>query len=377
MSQAQEFSLEAVRTDGWFDRLGQGIGGFRVLCEVVGENFFAFSIITGARITSLTVDRRNPDETVVEFTVGGAGDSDDVMAQRLALPDFRKRLVAALLVHSETGPFPQRDTDTEALQLHIGVRFLLLAPLFGYSLQSLRRESDISWLRVLVDGQEETFELSSFQQRLLRHVREEFERLQSPRRSTIDLGNIALAQEACERGEWMAVLQLLGAWPAPLAIYLRTPEGQRMEREPSEMIAKGLGLLAVAWVQLGEVTKAEEVFRLAVQYGRDSAVSGEIFFAFGSALFNDTRPGQAIGLLRRALALGMDGDKVYPLLARAFRLRHRYVAARACWLMALQAGVPLDEVEDELSLVNAVLGSTVDKVPIDLPDDEEPNDAAD
>ena len=53
-----EFELDSVRTDGWFERIGEGIGSFQALCEIVGERFFAFSIIVGARITALTVDHR-------------------------------------------------------------------------------------------------------------------------------------------------------------------------------------------------------------------------------------------------------------------------------------------------------------------------------
>ena len=51
----KEFSLDALRTDGWFERIGEGIGSFHALCEIVGERFLAFSIIVGARITALTV----------------------------------------------------------------------------------------------------------------------------------------------------------------------------------------------------------------------------------------------------------------------------------------------------------------------------------
>jgi len=72
MSEAKtrEFDLDAIRTDGWFERIGEGIGSFQALCEIVGERFFAFSIIVGARITALTVDRRNPDLSLVDFVVG-------------------------------------------------------------------------------------------------------------------------------------------------------------------------------------------------------------------------------------------------------------------------------------------------------------------
>ena len=63
------YSLDSLRTDGWFERIGEGIGSFQALCEIVGERFFAFSIIVGARITALTIDRRSPDQTLVDGNV--------------------------------------------------------------------------------------------------------------------------------------------------------------------------------------------------------------------------------------------------------------------------------------------------------------------
>ena len=100
MTQTQVFSLDAVRTDGWFERIGQSIGSFHALCDIVGERFFAFSMITGARITALTVDRRNPDQTAVDFSVGADTEDAEPQVQRLNLPDFRRRLAAA----RATGP---------------------------------------------------------------------------------------------------------------------------------------------------------------------------------------------------------------------------------------------------------------------------------
>jgi hypothetical protein len=61
------------------------------------------------------------------------------------------------------------------------------------------------------------------------------------------------------------VLELLGAWPAPLAIFLRTPEGQLLNQETRALIARGLGLLGSACISLGETGKGEEVLRLLLQ----------------------------------------------------------------------------------------------------------------
>ena len=97
----REFDLDAVRTDGWFERIGEGIGSFQALCEIIGERFFAFSIIVGARITALTVDRRNPDLSLVDFVVGVGETDEGLEPQRLTLADFRRRLVGALLVEDD------------------------------------------------------------------------------------------------------------------------------------------------------------------------------------------------------------------------------------------------------------------------------------
>src|SRR5436190_23912119 len=116
MQSPRVFSLQAVRTDGWFERIGEGIGSFQALCEIIGERFFAFAMITGARITAVTVDRRNPENTIVDFSVGGGVEEEPTDVQRLTLSDFRRRLVGALLAEEVQAPAPLRETDPEALQ---------------------------------------------------------------------------------------------------------------------------------------------------------------------------------------------------------------------------------------------------------------------
>jgi hypothetical protein len=353
----REFDLDAVRTDGWFERIGEGIGSFQALCEIIGERFFAFSIIVGARITALTVDRRNPDLSLVDFVVGLGDAEDGLEPQRLTLADFRRRLVGALLVEDDKpAPQPTRDTEIEVIQLYIGVRYLLLAPLYGYSLRKLQLEGEGGQLVVLHDGVEERHDLDALRFRIRALVREELERVTSGSRNAIDLSKVTEAEAAALRKDWARVVQLLGTWPAPLAIFLRTPEGQLLTADARALIAKGLGLLGSACVHLNEIEQAEEVFRIGIQYAQEGVAAADLFRRLGEALLQNDRPGEAIGPLRRALAFGGAAGEVMPPLARAFIRRRKWVAAYACLRDALEAGVSERDLAEELLQVEGVLG---------------------
>jgi len=339
MSEPRQFSLEAVRTDGWFERIGETIGSFQALCDIIGPQFFAFAMITGARITALTVDRRVPDNTMVEFTVGDESDEGGEN-QSVTLGEFRKRLVAALVQEEPIPKAPQRETDIESLQQHIGVRYLLLAPLFGYGLRKLNVEGEGSRLEVLHDGVEETYPLSAFRARMRTHVRQEFERVsRSQRDGAIDLARVAEAEDAAAGSDWNRVIELLGTWPAPLAIFLRTPEGQALGDEARQTVARGLALLGSACVELSEFEKAEEILRLAVQYTGEGPAAADVYFRLGLALLAHSRPGEAIGPLRRAVALQDSLLDVWPALGKAFLERKRNMAALAAAHAGLQRGV--------------------------------------
>lgn len=369
MPNDREFNLEAVRTDGWFERIGEGIGSFQALCEIVGEAFFAFSMITGARITALTVDRRNPDNTIVDFVVGAPADDEPADPQRLTLGDFRQRLVGALLTDDTSAPPPDRSSDkdenVEALQQHIGVRYLLLAPIYGYSLRKLvisgPAKDPTSTLVLLHDGDEQTLELSEFRARVRTHVREELERASMGQRSAIDLTKVGEAELAAEGGDHTRVLQLLASWPAPLAIFLRTPEGQMLAPEARSLIAKGLGLLGTACVELGEPQQGEEVLRLGIQYAQDGPVASDLFRRLGHAMIGTGRPGEAIGPLRRSISLGASPKLVWPMLAKAFLDRERYLAALTCVREARAAGVEEPDLVQELQRIEEKLGAALTK----------------
>jgi Flp pilus assembly protein TadD len=125
------------------------------------------------------------------------------------------------------------------------------------------------------------------------------------------------------------------------------------------LIAKGLGLLGTACVKLGEEHQGEEVLRLAVQYAQDGAAAAEIFRRLGEAQLDDGRSGEAIGPLRRAANLGAPPKQIWPLLAKAFVHRKRFVAALAAIREARSAGVADSEMLDEIRQIESSLGTAL------------------
>lgn len=358
----RNFPLESIRTDGWFERIGEGIGSFQTLCEVIGPRFFAFAMIAGARIMALTIDRRSPDDTVVEFVV--AGDETEMResaSQKLPLREFRRRLVSALVTEEPTGPPPTRLMDVEGIQRHIGVRYLLLAPIFGYALVALTCDAYGSMLRARRDGVEEVYELDEFRTRIRMHVREELQRsMQGSGRGSIDLAKVTEAEAAAAAKDHLRVIELLGSWPAPLAIFLRTTEGQSLVPEIRVRVARALGLLGEACVALGELEKGHEILRLAVQYAGETAIAAEVFLALGRSMFGAGRYGEALGILNRAERLGADGRTVWPLVTRIYAEREFWTPAIAAGLRARRAGCEAPEIDEILKKGIQNMGPVLD-----------------
>jgi len=336
MDRERRISLERVRTDGWFERVGESISSFRTLCDVLGERFFAFALIVGARVSSLMIDRFNPDQSLVEFSFG-AVDRDPVDTlpepdERVTVVEFRRRLVAALTADEPRGPAPDElGEEVESLQRFVGPRVLLLAPLYGYGLKHLVLARKSASLRMEHEGKEKVFELDEFRRRLIQQVREDLARgVERKGGTAIDLNRVADAEKAAETGDWRKVMDLLGTWPMPLAIYWRTPEGQMLPEQARQRIAEGLGLLGTACAKLGDDGQGEEVLRLAVQYAQEGTAAKSIFLRMARTYVDSRRFGEAVGPLRRAKGLGAPIKDVLPDLARSLFERGRVVAALGC-----------------------------------------------
>jgi hypothetical protein len=335
-------SLEHVRTDGWFERVAQKVGSLQVLCEVLGERFFAFSLITGAQITSLTVDRGVPSQSIVEFLLPGQDESDPAGAERLSIAAFREYLVAELLEGDEIGEAPTSDDDLEATRLYLGARLLLLAPLFGYSLLELGLAEGDALLRFVHTGQERELNVSDFRAVLERWVLEELERAKGDVEGDsfqLDPALVPEARKAAASGDHAQVIALLGGWLMPLSFFLRTPQARQLAPAARAELADGLGLLGEALTAEGDPGSGHHALRLAVQFALGGPAASAAYLRLGEALYRSEAFGQAIAPLRRAAKLGAAPERVWPALCEAFLREHRHLAAWGAARSGIASGV--------------------------------------
>lgn len=320
------FSLEHVRTDGWFERLGDGAPAFTQLCEVVGERFVAFAVVGGVRITSVTVDPRSEENTTIDFVVGESTDE-----QRLTLGEFRRRLGAALLGEEAPSPVPDDNGGLDQIQAYLGYRYVLLAPVFGMRLLELRlpAEGDPS-ISLELEGLVTDVSLLEFRGAIREKIRAEVARSRVSAPFSIDLNAIPRAEAALKEGDHERTIELLAGWPGPLSMLLRTPEGHQLAPDVKSTLARALGVLGTAYVKQERFDWAEEVLRLGIQWGQDSAAAAELFRRLGEACIARGRHGEAIGMLRRSLSLGALGRDVLPQLAECYAERGRWVACAVC-----------------------------------------------
>jgi hypothetical protein len=338
--------LAEVRTDGWFEQLSDEIPEFEQLCELLGARFVAFSFIAGVRITAIAYDPHSPDSSQVDFALG---ESDEI--ERLSLSDFRERLGAALAgAEAESIELPP-EPSVEDVRACIGRRYLLLAPVFGIRVSALQVLDGIPMVEVDLGHAREEISVTGLREILDGAVRAEVARARPSAPFSIDFKRIPLAEEANKRGDFDETVTLLGSWPGPLSMFLRTPQGQALGRSERSRLVKALGLLGQAYLHKHQGEWAEDVLRLGIQFGQELEASGPLFGLLGRARVESARYGEAIGLLRRALSLGGDRGELYYDLARCFAERKRFVAALACVEAASQEGAdsePLAALRDSV-----------------------------
>jgi len=334
-------NLKAARADDWFEKVAASAPNFDQLCDAIGRKYVAFALVAGVRITALSIDPRQSDNTQVTFGIGESADE-----HQMALPEFRRCLTQALMQLEEPGDLPNDLDNVEGVQRFLGVRYLLLAPIFGITVHELRvgggqPETVLIGLGSLADE----VSVDEFREVIREAVRREEQTAKPQKPFAIDLGKIPEAEAALHRGDHERAIELLDPWAGPLSMLLRTPQGQSLGADAKAALARALGLLGAAYSRKEEYPSAEEVLRLGVQWVQDGAVAGQLFAQLGEIAFRQGQHGQAIGLFRRALSLGGPRDQVLPSLADCFLDRGRAVAALVCIEEALRLGVPESRIQ--------------------------------
>lgn len=338
MSERRTIDLAPMRADGWFAKLGEGSSTFGQLCDLIGEAFVAFAAISGVRIQSVAIDSVSPAFSQVEFSIG-EGDT-----QSLALIDFQRRLCGALLADNEQPPSLESPTPSaEEIQAFIGHRYLLLAPIFGVTLKELRvAKGEPPGLLVGVGSLEEEVSVASFRNVILARIRNEMMALEASQNMALDLEVFTKADELAERGDFEGVVDLLAPWTTKIALMLRT--GQADSPDVQRAVVEAMGTLGNALIETGDLSGADEVLRLGVQWAQNIGGGGRLFRLLGRIAVRQGQHGQAIGFLRRSVSLGQAESDVVADLARCYHARERWVATLVC---AKRALVDIAEPGDE------------------------------
>ena len=322
------YDLTAARPDGWFDDVLRQSKDFERACQIIGRNTLGLALVAGVRVVSLTANAHTENLTTVEYSVG-----QDPRVKQVALPEFRQTIGRYLLAPLDEFDLPD-DPGVEALQAHIGGRYLLEAALFHVQPLELRHEDGISEVTLEFNELRHVLSLEDF-----RDVMDERVGIGQPESEVaIDLAIVDQAEEANAHGNWSATVAMLTPWLNPISMLLRTGEADELHEEVRGRLSESLDLLGTAYANMGDLDAANEVLRLGVQWAGDSSKAGDLFLALGRASVASEKHGEAIGLLRRAIRLGVDEGEILPLLARSLSARDQRLAAMVCIDRARTAG---------------------------------------
>jgi len=347
---ARVYELTDARPEGWFDEVLKQSPDFERACQIIGRSTLGLGLVAGARIASLTPSAHAQNLTMVEFSIGA-----DPTARSVSLPEFRETIARYLLAPLETTPLAE-EPDLEALQAHIGGRYMLEAALFSVLPIELRHELGLTEITLEFNGVRHTLSLEDFREVIDERVRAELGLGDQRDEMAIDLALVDQAEQANASENWGATVAILTPWLTPISMLLRTGEANDLNEEVHARLSDGLDLLGTAYAGMGDLDAANEVLRLGVQWAGDSSKAGALFLALGRASVAGGKHGEAIGLLRRAIRLGVDEDVAMPLLAQSLAARDQALAAMVCLSRARELGVDAGAVGGVEPDLQATLG---------------------
>ena len=347
-------SMAEVRMDGWFDQISKHITHLEEITAVLGARFLAYSFVLNIQIRSLMLDPMTPANTAIHFTL-----NDETM-QTLSLGEFKLRVVQALLRDDRLPIAPSLPLTTETAIAVLGGRNVLVAPLFGITIE-----------RVMVVGLPPTLpkylvafltpdgfniaDLDSFHELIRDHLRSDLLGTEEQLFS-LDLYAVERARKAASEGENEKVVEILEAWPGLLSVLQRAPIKKHLDEEQLRLIGEGVSLLGEALERTNQLQWSEELYKLGLQFVREGEMGGRLFANLGRLLVRKAAFGEAIGHLRRALSLGVSPEMVVPYLGRAFLKRDKVTAAAALLKFSEANGYVSDDMAADLAEIEGTLG---------------------
>jgi tetratricopeptide (TPR) repeat protein len=316
--------LDGVRADGWFDRVLAGVPALGRLCAGIGEALVALSLVAGYRIISASVDRNTNAVSELQWVRDVPGGTE---APGSGTPDELRDAVIATLAEEEETLALRGRVDDDALRAVVGMRTILLAPLFGIDMRAVLVGEEATLLALGADDGEVEVPLAEVRKFLRARVVEVL-RAARPRTVAVDLAQLDAVREAGAEGRDDDVLSVMAPQFAALVAFLRTPDGAAMGPEGRAVVARALVALGRALMRLERADECGDALRLAAQYAQDGPAASEVYLSLGETLLASGRAAEAIGPLRRALALDPSlRAKVFPSLARCYLDTGRAVAA--------------------------------------------------
>jgi hypothetical protein len=360
-------SMEAHQTEGWFDRVKAHIAQFDEINRVLGDRFLAYSFILGIQIRALLRDAASPLNTAVHFTL------NDEQVQTLSLGEFRLRVIQALLHDARVLHEPSLPFNAETALKVVGPKNILLAPLFDVVIEdvylvSLDPRAPRYLIRFRTPEGEGLVELREFMEVIRAGLRQDLSGM-AEQPFTIDLLAVQKAREAAESGDPDKVISLLASWPGLLSVLHRTPVARQLDDEQLALIGEGVCLLGQALEAGDRSVWSEELYKLGLQLVREGESAGRLCWNLGRRWVENGDFGMAIGLLRRALYLGMPEVTVLPVLGRAFLMRGNMVAAAALLETSSRLKAEASHLEADLGEVREVLSKKGLEWPAPLAED--------
>ncbi|MBW1759915.1 MAG: tetratricopeptide repeat protein [Deltaproteobacteria bacterium] len=343
------YDLSAARPDGWFEQVLEQSEDFEKAAELIGRSTLGLALIAGARIVSLTASPHSESPTTVEFSIG-----EDPTVRQVPLSEFRETIGQSLLTPLQSWSLPD-DADAEALQAHIGGRYMLEAALFQVEPLELRADLGLSEITLQFNELRHVLGLDDFRDVLDERVRSELG-IGRQNDNAIDLAIVDQAEDANAHGNWGATVAMLNPWLTSISMLLRTGEAEGLSEDVHGRLSVSLDLLGTAYANMGELDAANEVLRLGIQWAGESGKAGGLFLALGRASAASEKHGEAIGLLRRAIRLGAEERDALPLLARSLGARDQVLAAMVCSERARELGADVAESEAVVADLQARLG---------------------